>query len=103
MARIGSCEGRVTVLVKDGLWLQSDGDHAVDCKLKASDVQSYLRTSFAGCRPLVDALASRDIDLAVRLVTAFHDASHIGRFKIMKYPFDAELSPLWGYPPGRVF
>lgn len=102
MSRIGSCNNHVTILVTDDLWLQSEEDDIVDWKLKASEVRSHLYTSFAGARLLIDALTARDTNRALEIINAFDDTSHVGKLKIMRDSFEGVLSPLWGYPPGRV-
>ena len=99
MPRIGAYNGHVTILVTDGLWLQSKTEDAVDIKMKQPEILPHLRESFPGARSLLNALSKGNVSEAKAIITQFHDAVSVGKFNIIKTDFNGELEPLWGYPP----
>lgn len=101
MPRIGAYDNRLTILLSDGLWLRSSRDDLVDVKLRRDDVASWLRESNPGAFVLLDAIGKNDAHV-VNQITRGTDITHVGRFQIMRFPFDGELEKLWGYKPGTL-
>ena len=102
MAQIGASDGRVTILIEPGLWLQSTEDDLTDVKMKMGDISSHLRQSFRGAIPLIDALARRDVRSMKHIITAFDDISQVGKFSVRKLEFNGQLEHLWGFSPLMV-
>lgn len=102
MARIGSYNNHLTILVAENLWLMSESDDVTTLKMKAEDVAPHIRESFAGARPVLDALFRRDVAAAKDMITAYEDVAYVGKLKVMKSNFSDHLENLWGYPPGNM-
>ena len=100
MPRIGAYDNRLTILLSDGLWLRSSRDDLVDVKLRRDDVASWLRESNPGASVLLDA--ARVVNQITGDIFRDTDITHVGRFQIMRCPFDGELEKLWGYKPGTL-
>ena len=102
MPRIGAYDNHLTILLRDDLWLRSSRDDLVDVKLRRDDVASWLRESNPGASVLLDAKNDARVVQITGDILRDTGITHVGRFQIMRYPFDGELEKLWGYKPGTI-